>query len=89
MNLEISCRQSRFQITNFKEKTYRVDVTGATISSVMSVPLLHRYCSSLPHDEYDSIVLLICSYCVMEKCNISPIGRVVVVVVDSFLVLTA
>nr|AIE15767.1 Dicer-like protein 4b [Salvia miltiorrhiza] len=52
MNLEISRRQSRLQITNFKERTYKVDVTGATISSVMSVPLLHRYCSSLPRDEY-------------------------------------
>ncbi|XP_047941505.1 dicer-like protein 4 isoform X2 [Salvia hispanica] len=54
MNLEISCRQSRVQVTNFRERTYKVEATGATISSVMSVPLLHSYCSSLPHDEYSN-----------------------------------
>ncbi|XP_042002405.1 dicer-like protein 4 isoform X1 [Salvia splendens] len=54
MNLEISGRQSRVQVTNFRERTYKVEATGATISSVMSVSLLHRYCSSLPHDEYSN-----------------------------------
>ncbi|KAH6779316.1 hypothetical protein C2S52_010553 [Perilla frutescens var. hirtella] len=52
MNLEISSRKCRLQITDFEEKTYKVDITGATISSVMSVPLLYRYCSTLPRDEY-------------------------------------
>lgn len=52
MNLEISSRKSHLQTTDFKEKTYKVDVTGATISSVMSVSLLHHYCSTLPRDEY-------------------------------------
>lgn len=60
MNLEISSRQSHLQLNDFKEITYKVDVTGATISSVMSVSLLHHYCSTLLRDEYDSLVLLIC-----------------------------
>lgn len=75
MNLEISSRKSHLQTTDFKEKTYKVDVTGATISSVMSVSLLHHYCSTLPCDEYDSVYLLTCSYCVGVKCYFSPIGR--------------
>ncbi|KAI3443972.1 hypothetical protein Pfo_000637 [Paulownia fortunei] len=52
MNGEISSRKSRLPITDFKERTYKVDITGATISSVSSVSLLHHYCSKLPHDEY-------------------------------------
>ncbi|XP_012844161.1 PREDICTED: dicer-like protein 4 isoform X2 [Erythranthe guttata] len=52
MNEEISSRKSHLPVTDFVERTYKVDVTGATISSVSSVSLLHRYCSKLPHDEY-------------------------------------
>ncbi|KAI3446800.1 hypothetical protein Pfo_003465 [Paulownia fortunei] len=52
MNEEISLRKSLVPITDFEERTYKVDITGATISSVLSVSLLHRYCSKLPHDEY-------------------------------------
>ncbi|KAL6543544.1 endoribonuclease Dicer [Orobanche hederae] len=52
MNEEISLRKSRAPTTDFEERTYKVDATGATISSVLSISLLHRYCSKLPHDEY-------------------------------------
>ncbi|PIN16599.1 Ribonuclease [Handroanthus impetiginosus] len=52
MNEEISLRKSRVPMTDFEERTYKVDSTGATIGSVSSVSLLHRYCSKLPHDEY-------------------------------------
>ncbi|XP_047944446.1 dicer-like protein 4 isoform X1 [Salvia hispanica] len=52
MNEEISLRKSSNQITSFEERTYKVDTTGATISSIMSISLLHHYCSKLPHDEY-------------------------------------
>ncbi|GFP97060.1 dicer-like protein 4 [Phtheirospermum japonicum] len=52
MNEEISTRKPRVPITDFEESTYKVDATGATISSVLSISLLHRYCSKLPHDEY-------------------------------------
>ncbi|KAL8497779.1 hypothetical protein ACS0TY_021203 [Phlomoides rotata] len=52
MNAEISSRTSHVQITDFEEKTYKVDSTSATISSVSSISLLHHYCSKLPHDEY-------------------------------------
>ncbi|KZV28379.1 dicer-like protein 4 [Dorcoceras hygrometricum] len=52
MNEEISSRTSHVIPTDFEERTYRVDITGATISSVSSIALLHHYCSKLPHDEY-------------------------------------
>lgn len=52
MNKEISSRTSQVQITDFEERTYKVDTTNATISSVSSISLLHHYCSKLPHDEY-------------------------------------
>lgn len=51
MNNEISSRKSTSAHVDFEEKTYKVDSTGATISSASSVSLLHRYCSKLPHDE--------------------------------------
>lgn len=52
MNNEITSRTSTVEYVDFEEKTYRVDSTGATISSGSSVSLLHRYCSKLPHDEF-------------------------------------
>ncbi|KAL3535967.1 hypothetical protein ACH5RR_004428, partial [Cinchona calisaya] len=52
MNQEISSRNSQVTMTDFEEKTYKVDLTGATISLASSISLLHRYCSKLPHDEY-------------------------------------
>ena len=51
MNDEISSRSSTTVYTEFEESTYKVDSTGAIISSGSSVSLLHRYCSKLPHDE--------------------------------------
>lgn len=51
MNNEITTRTSTLVNVDFEEKTYKVDSTGAIISSVSSVSLLHRYCSKLPHDE--------------------------------------
>ncbi|XP_051114005.1 dicer-like protein 4 [Andrographis paniculata] len=52
MNEEISLRKSNLPMKEFDERTYKVDATGATISSVLSISLLHHYCSKLPHDEY-------------------------------------
>ncbi|XP_022888734.1 dicer-like protein 4 isoform X2 [Olea europaea var. sylvestris] len=52
MNEEISSREYKEGFNNVEERTYKVDATGATISSVSSISLLHRYCSKLPHDEY-------------------------------------
>ncbi|KAL8242948.1 hypothetical protein R6Q59_013250 [Mikania micrantha] len=52
MNDEISSRKSTLAYVDFKEKTYKVDSTGAVISLATSVSLLHRYCSKLPHDEF-------------------------------------
>ncbi|CAI9783088.1 unnamed protein product [Fraxinus pennsylvanica] len=52
MNEEISSRENCEMINYFEERTYKVDSTGATISSTSSISLLHRYCSKLPHDEY-------------------------------------
>ncbi|XP_073150113.1 dicer-like protein 4 isoform X2 [Henckelia pumila] len=52
MNEEISSRKSHVTPTDFEERTYKVDSTGATISTVSSIALLHHYCSKLPHDEY-------------------------------------
>ncbi|XP_051131155.1 dicer-like protein 4 isoform X2 [Andrographis paniculata] len=52
MNKEISTRKSCVPTREFMENTYKVESTGATISSSLSVSLLHQYCSTLPHDEY-------------------------------------
>nr|XP_043623396.1 dicer-like protein 4 isoform X2 [Erigeron canadensis] len=52
MNNEISSRTSMVTDVDFQEKTYKVDSTGAIISSGSSVSLLHRYCSKLPRDEF-------------------------------------
>lgn len=52
MNREISSRKSQVKMIDFEEKTYQVDLTGATISAAFSISLLYRYCSKLPHDEY-------------------------------------
>lgn len=60
MNEEISLRKSSIPITSFEERTYKVDATGATISSIRSISLLHHYCSKLPRDEYDLTLLLVC-----------------------------
>ncbi|KAL2502529.1 Dicer-like protein 4 [Forsythia ovata] len=49
---EISSREYCETINSVEERTYKVDVTGATVGSVSSISLLHRYCSKLPHDEY-------------------------------------
>ncbi|KAJ4958671.1 hypothetical protein NE237_025782 [Protea cynaroides] len=52
MNEEIICRTSRETIEALEDPIYRVCFTGASISANYSVPLLHHYCSRLPHDEY-------------------------------------
>ncbi|CDP10524.1 unnamed protein product [Coffea canephora] len=52
MHQDISSRKSQVTMADFEEKTYQVDLTGATISSASSISLLHHYCSKLPHDEY-------------------------------------
>ncbi|XP_010323151.2 dicer-like protein 4 isoform X1 [Solanum lycopersicum] len=52
MDDEISSRKSRTTVPDFQENIYKVDMTGATVSSALSISLLHHYCSKLPHDEY-------------------------------------
>lgn len=52
MNDEISSRKSCTAVADFQENIYKVDMTGATISSAASISLVHRYCSKLPRDEY-------------------------------------
>ncbi|CAH9093430.1 unnamed protein product [Cuscuta europaea] len=52
MNGEILFRESPGTFSDFDERTYKVDTTGATISFASSISLLHRYCSRLPHDEF-------------------------------------
>ncbi|XP_059635348.1 dicer-like protein 4 isoform X2 [Cornus florida] len=52
MNKEIASRESSTTFVDFEERTYKVDSTGAIISSGSSISLLHHYCSKLPHDEY-------------------------------------
>lgn len=56
MNEEIEVRTSAVgTVFDIEEKTYRVEVTGATITSTSSISLLYDYCSELPHDEYGFI----------------------------------
>ncbi|KAK1378826.1 Dicer-like protein 4 [Heracleum sosnowskyi] len=52
MNEEIDFRTSTCTVPDMEVKMYRVEVTGAAISSTSSIPLLYRYCLELPHDEF-------------------------------------
>ncbi|KAK3033196.1 hypothetical protein RJ639_036988 [Escallonia herrerae] len=52
MNKEIASRKASVTFVDFEERTYKVDSTGATISSGSSVSLLYHYCSKLPRDEF-------------------------------------
>ncbi|KAA8522907.1 hypothetical protein F0562_009330 [Nyssa sinensis] len=52
MNEEIAFRTPSMTFVDSEQKTYKVDSTGATISSGSSISILHQYCSKLPHDEY-------------------------------------
>lgn len=52
MNTEISNRTSNKTFDDLEEIIYKVDSTGASISTGCSVSLLHRYCDKLPRDMY-------------------------------------
>ncbi|XP_074579672.1 endoribonuclease Dicer homolog 4 isoform X2 [Curcuma longa] len=52
MNTEISNRTSKMTFDDLEDITYKVDSTGASISTGCSVSLLHRYCDKLPRDIY-------------------------------------
>ncbi|XP_027329743.1 dicer-like protein 4 [Abrus precatorius] len=52
MNMQISVRTSNETYIVPEERIFRVDSSGASVSSGYSISLLHQYCSKLPHDEY-------------------------------------
>lgn len=52
MNTEITDRTSSETYDIPVEKTFRVDSSGASVSSAYSISLLYQYCSKLPHDEF-------------------------------------
>ncbi|KAG4930061.1 hypothetical protein JHK86_047022 [Glycine max] len=52
MNMEITFRTSKETYIIPEERIFRVDSSGASVSSGYSISLLHQYCSKLPHDEY-------------------------------------
>ncbi|KAL9326120.1 hypothetical protein ACSQ67_006765 [Phaseolus vulgaris] len=52
MNMEITFRTSDETYIIPEERIFRVDSSGASVSSGYSISLLHQYCSKLPHDEY-------------------------------------
>jgi endoribonuclease Dicer len=52
MNEEINLRTSDDLFDCLEENIYRVNDTGASISTACSVSLLHRYCDNLPRDMY-------------------------------------
>ncbi|XP_020599927.1 endoribonuclease Dicer homolog 4 isoform X2 [Phalaenopsis equestris] len=52
MNKEIVCRSSDAVFDNLDEAIYKVDLTGASISTACSVSLLHHYCAKLPRDKF-------------------------------------
>ncbi|GAV83950.1 dsrm domain-containing protein/DEAD domain-containing protein/Helicase_C domain-containing protein/Ribonuclease_3 domain-containing protein/PAZ domain-containing protein/dsRNA_bind domain-containing protein [Cephalotus follicularis] len=52
MNIEISARTSNEMFTGSEERMYKVDLSGASVSSGYSISLLHHYCAKLPHDEF-------------------------------------
>ena len=55
MNTEITDRTSSEAYDIPVEKTFRVDSSGASVTSAYSISLLHQYCSKLPRDEYGLI----------------------------------
>ncbi|XP_050216578.1 dicer-like protein 4 isoform X2 [Mercurialis annua] len=52
MNMEISSRTSNEPLVSMEEKVFKVDASGARVTSAYSISLLHHYCSKLPRDEY-------------------------------------
>lgn len=50
MNNEVTSRTSRETFDNLEETIYKVDSTGASISTGCSISLLCRYCDKLPRD---------------------------------------
>ncbi|MED6180828.1 endoribonuclease Dicer [Stylosanthes scabra] len=52
MNMEIVDRTSTETYIIPEERIFRVDSSGASVSSGYSISLLHQYCSKLPHDEF-------------------------------------
>lgn len=52
MNIEICDRTNNETFVSVEERVYKVEATGASITSGSSISLLHHYCSKLPHDEY-------------------------------------
>ncbi|XP_047169317.1 dicer-like protein 4 isoform X2 [Vigna umbellata] len=52
MNMEVTFRTSDETFIIPEENIFRVESTGASVSSGYSISLLHQYCSKLPHDEY-------------------------------------
>lgn len=62
INLEITSRTSSETFIGLEESTYKVDSSGASISSGYSISLLHQYCSKLPHDEYALVLNVTLSF---------------------------
>ncbi|KAK7265138.1 hypothetical protein RJT34_32754 [Clitoria ternatea] len=52
MNMEITSRSSNEMHIVPEERIFRVDSSGASVSSGYCISLLHQYCAKLPHDEY-------------------------------------
>ncbi|XP_020265696.1 endoribonuclease Dicer homolog 4-like isoform X2 [Asparagus officinalis] len=52
MNKEVIARTSGETFNNLEETIYKVDSTGASISTGCSISLLYRYCDKLPRDIY-------------------------------------
>ncbi|KAL2338481.1 hypothetical protein Fmac_012927 [Flemingia macrophylla] len=52
MNMEITVRTSNEKYIIPEERIFRIESSGASVSSGYSISLLHQYCSKLPHDEY-------------------------------------
>lgn len=52
MDKEINLRTSNDMFDCLEENIYRVNNTGAAISTACSVSLLHLYCDNLPRDMY-------------------------------------
>lgn len=57
MNMEIAFRTSSETFIIPEERIYKVNSSGASVSSGYSISLLHQYCSKLPHDEYGFILI--------------------------------
>lgn len=63
MDVEIAVRTSKELFSGNEDRVYKVDSSGASVSSGYGISLLHQYCAKLPRDEYALALIIDDSFC--------------------------